>query len=302
MTASYQYQTRDELTGDERDLRFATGLNLGVPPGIPPNVRAIEIYDRAVRDFWLPPLFNLDASGNPVSLDDPSGVTPVFATQLPESNDGVVTIADFAGRTPTAASRPEAGRGLIPSRDDHAIRVSAQQELVGDLLLSGSITYTAGDTSSLEQNHTLSVWVGEATNPWSPNPWSPFPYPVRLELELPFLPDTERFTNKKGLNVDIALDGRLSENWEWTLFGQRSKLDNDGKRFNVLDFRARSCLGVPNSFRCSGRSAGLNVFLHPLYGLDSEQEFIDLFVIPTGNTVNESREAQYELVSQRNAL
>ncbi|MYA15284.1 MAG: TonB-dependent receptor plug domain-containing protein, partial [Gammaproteobacteria bacterium] len=153
VTVSYEYATRDPLNGDERELRFATSTTVDEPPyGWPPNLQASPRYDFATNDFIPVPLFLLDADGNPVPVGDPTGVTEVFRSRMPDDSDGMLTLADFKGLEPVPGSFPEAGLGLLPGRDDHSWRVRMRQELTDTLAVSGSVSLTTGDTYVLESN------------------------------------------------------------------------------------------------------------------------------------------------------
>ena len=299
VTVSYEYLTRDHLDGSDRDLQFSTETSVDNPPyAWPPNIQSTSRYDFATGTSVPVPLFLLDADGNPVPVGDPTGVTEVFRTRYPEDADGDLTLADFKGLQVEAGSRAEAGLGLIPGRDDHAIRVGARQELSDRLEVSGAISLTAGDTYILEsnQNHFMSA-APLNESPWGTTgtPHTPFQSQVQMWGEFQFLPDVERFTEKEALSGHIAIDGRFREAWEWEAVASHALSENRGLHLNAVDRSRLTCVGSPFVNQCSvdPRLGTLNAFHLPYFGLGSEEEFVEVFIDPRARTVNESTDTEY---------
>lgn len=300
VTVSYQYATRDPLNGDERDLRFATSTTVDEPPyGWPPNLQASPQYDFAAGGFVPVPLFLLDADGNPVPVGDPTGVTEVFRSRMPDDSDGMLTLADFRGLEPVPGSFPEAGLGLIPGRDDHAWSVRVRQELTDTLVVTGSVSLTGGDTYVLESNQNRFLTAEPLMeSPWGTRgtPFTPFASQVQLWAEFDFLPDVERFTEKEALIANLALDGRFGEAWEWQVSAYRATSENRGLHLNEMDGGRLYCVGSPFGAQCEEdpRLGTLNIFHLPYFGLSSEEEFVDVLVVPDSRTINESTNTEYE--------
>ena len=300
VTLSYEYLTRDALNGDDRDIQFATSTVVDEPAyGWPPNIQSSQVYDFVTRQFVQVPLFLLDADGNPVPVGDPSGVTEVFRTRMPDNADGELTLADFKGLQDEPGSRPEAGLGLIPGRDEHAMRLGFRQDLAKDMVLSASVLYRWGDTYALESNQNRFMITEPLSQGWqglSGSPHTPFQGPAQLWAEIDFLPDVERFTEKEAVNLSLALDGRINETWEWELSASRASSQNHGLHLNEMDGGTLYCVGHPFAGQCEedSRLATLNPFHLPYFGLASEEEFIDVLVVPDSRTINESTDTAYE--------
>ena len=300
VTVSYEYATRDPLNGDERDIRFATSTTVDEPPyGWPPNLQATPRYDFANNTFTPVPLFLLDADGNPVPVGDPTGVTEVFRSRMPDDSDGMLTLADFKGLEPVPGSFPEAGLGLIPGRDDHSWRVRMRQELTDTLTVSGSVSLTAGDTYALESNQNRFLIAAPLSEGWqgtTGTPFTPFASQVQFWAEFDFIPDVERFTEKEALTANLALDGRFGEAWEWEVSAYRATSENRGLHLNEMDGGRLYCVGNPFAGQCEEdpRLGTLNIFHLPYFGLSSEEEFVDVLVVPDSRTTNESTDTEYE--------
>ncbi len=300
VTVSYEYATRDPLNGDERDIRFATSTTVDEPPyGWPPNLQATPRYDYATNTFTPVPLFLLDADGNPVPVGDPTGVTEVFRSRMPDDSDGMLTLADFKGLEPVPGSFPEAGLGLIPGRDDHSWRVRMRQELTDTLAVSGSVSLTTGDTYALESNQNRFLIAAPLSEGWqgtTGTPFTPFASQVQFWAEFDFIPDVERFTEKEALIANLALDGRFGEAWEWEVSAYRATSENRGLHLNEMDGARLYCVGNPFAGQCEEdpRLGTLNIFHLPYFGLSSEEEFVDVLVVPDSRTTNESTDTEYE--------
>ena len=300
VTLSYEYFTRDTLNGDDRDIQFATSTVVDEPAyGWPPNIQSGRVYDPVIRDFVQRPLFLLDANGNPVPVGDPSGVTEVYRTRMPDNADGELTLADFKGLQEEPGSRPEAGFGLIPGRDEHAVRLGFRQGLARDMVLSGSVFYGWGDTYALESNQNRFMVTEPLRQGWqglTGTPHTPFQGPAQLWGEFDFLPDVERFTEKESVNASVALDGRINDAWEWELSASRATSQNHGLHLNEMSGSRLYCVGHPFAGQCEvdPRLATLNPFHLPYFGLSSEEEFIDVLVVPDARTINESTDMAYE--------
>ena len=299
VTVSYEYLTRDPLDGDDRDLQFATGASVDDPPyGWPPNIQATPRYDFGTGTSVPVPLFLLDADGNPVPIGDPTGVTEVYRTRYPDDADGDLTLVDFKGLQVEPGSRPEAGLGLIPGRDDHSWRVSARQELSDRLEVSGAVSLTTGDTYILESNQNHFFGAEPLSEGWrgtTGTPFTPFQNQVQMWGEFEFLPDVERFTEKEALSGHIAVDGRFREAWEWETVVSRASSVNKGLHLNAVDRSRLTCLGSPFIDQCSvdPRLGTLNVFHLPWFGLSSEEEFVEVFIDPRARTTNESTDTEF---------
>ncbi|MDE0178624.1 MAG: TonB-dependent receptor [Gammaproteobacteria bacterium] len=297
-TLSYEYLTRDPLDGDERDLQFATSSTVyEIPYGWPPNIEGGSVYEFGVGSVQQP-LFLLDADGNPVPVGDPTGVTEVFRSRMPDDSDGDLTLADFRGLSVQPGSRAEAGQGLVPGRDDHSWRLSMRQELTERLELSGAIARTTGDTYSLESNQNRFYGASPLNvTPWGTTgtPHTPFQGPVNIWAEFDFLPDVERFTEKEALSGHVALDGRVAETWEWEVVASRASSENHGLHFNEISGPFLYCVGNPLADQCSAdpRLGTLNAFDLPYFGLASQEEFVDLMVIKENRTASESTDTEY---------
>ena len=305
VTVSYERLTRTKLNGDERNLRFRTS-DFVSPYSWPPNISSgtgwVEIGDEVL---WLRlPLYMLDADGNPVPYGDPEGVTPVHRTNLPEGSDGDVSLEDFYGLEYREGSRPEAGLSLMPARHDDSVRVRLRQELTERLELSGAISITRGDSYALQSNHNQNFKLDQYRINWRGplgSPYSPFPGASWFYAEFDFLPDVERFTEKEMLNGHFALAGRFGDNWEWELAASRSSSENNGLQLNRLNTSWVGCLESPFERWCGpdqaeARVQMLNPFILPYFGLESEEEFVDLFIIPARATASESTDTQYDVM------
>ena len=248
LTVSYEHLTRDPLDGDERDLAFAASTDAGDPPyGWPPNLRS--------RLVWVPgsgyvaqPLFLLDANGNPVEVGDPTGVTGIYVSRMPQGADGELSLADFKGLQVRAGSRPESGLSLIPGRDDHSWRLSLRQELSERLSFESAVYVNRNDTDALEsnQNHTLvATPVGVTRSGLTGTPHTPFQGPVEIWAEFPFLPDVVRSTEKEALHAHLGLHGRFGRAWAWEVAATHSLSGNDGLQLNKMNKPNLSCVTNP---------------------------------------------------------
>lgn len=312
LTSSYQYMRRSTLTGDERELRFNSG-NGPLPSGSPANVLAVDqpMYDENDQyiGFGRLPLYYLDASGNAVDASNPNALTPVYTTQLPESETGTGILAsDFTGRAVTEGERAESGRSLIPSRDDHGLQLRFRQELPGELLLSGSLGYGVGTTSSFESNQVFQVYV----YPYTVYPGgysygninSPFPGTVQLVMDTPYLPDTLRETDKKNINASLTLDGSFSEDWDWSASLSSSESSNKSVRTNVVNPQTSNYLGGNSQFVPDWADWALNanIFATPYMGFASAQEVIDFIIIPKEFTENINENTDIEFTTNGKLL
>ena len=314
-TVSYEYLTRSQLDGAERDVRFATGWVVNQPPyRWPPNVQSrwgwVPLDGPNGRVTWtLLPLYMLDEDGNAVPWDDPSGVTEVHETRVPDDAAGDLTIADFMGLDPEEGSRPESGSGLLPSRDEHSLYVHVRQELTETLEFTGSVSTTWGDTYARQSNHKQSFTIEPFRYRWGlphGSPHTPFTGVVQLFAELDYLPDVERYTEKERLNGHLALTGEVGDNWEWELSVSGATSNNHGLYLNQLDGNVAACVRSPYFSHCQAedvdpRLTQLNPFVLPYFGLSSEEEVVELFIRPSRRTSNESRDTQYD-ITVRGAL
>ena len=309
LTLSYERLVRDPLNGDERDLGFATGTGLNLlgryeladapPYGWPPNLRGDLLWVPG-SGYVVGPLFLLDANGDPVEVGDPTGVTEIYVSRMPQSADGELSLADFKGLEVQAGSRPGSGRGLIPGRDDHSWRVSLRQELSDRLSFESAISVNRSDTNALEsnQNHVLTATPLHTTS-WGPagTPHTPFQGSVEIWAEFPFLPDVERSTEKEALHAHLGLHGRFGQAWGWEVVAAHSASGNRGLQLNKMSRANLFCVTNPLTNGCSRdtRLGMLNMSDLPYFGLNSEQEFIAAFVMPPLRTTSESTDMEYTL-------
>jgi len=308
-------QFESALDGSERDINFATQFP-SLPFGNPGNIRSTELIILDPTSFFSEsielPLFYIDpATGERIDTFfveevcfpgeecrneytwignlgvDVSGYTQIFEAQLPENFSGINDINDF---DPSASGlRDERNITLIPKNESLNYRISYEYEFEDDMTFQISANYRSAESDYSTSNSNFFQSVLPQVN-------SPFTGSVALYIAADFLPIESQHTESSYSNIFTSLDGKFSPDWSWELAYSSSDNSYESFKQNTLNQDTLQIISFGYSRIVGSLETTPSPYhpFQPLFGLSSQQEFIDNFVIPDLLTTTDTQNNAFD--------
>jgi len=316
LTLGVSTQFETALDGAERNISFGTQFP-PLPFGSPGNIRSgSTVFDSNTFEEVTLPLFYIDpVTGDRIDTQvneevcfpdgaggefcfisstwiadlgvDVSALTAIFNAQLPEGyTGGGLTLADINDFEPTASGlRDERDLTLIPKNESFNYRMNYEYDFLNDTSFQFNLSYYQNKSSYSFSNGDNSFLV-------SPNhPFSPFSVSVFQHLSADFLPTEQRDTKNNTLHISTFLEGDFSENWAWELNFSLSKNSYESFQKNSRNLDAYDALAGADFLTPDGLIPTPFDPFAPLFGLSSEQAFIETFTIPELLTTTDTQES-----------
>ena len=302
-----------QLDGQERDIGFATQFP-PVPFGSPANIGSGQTVFNGNGEEITLPLFYIDpVTGERIlsqeltevcfdfpplgeicneqltwigDLRDISNLTPINSAQLDAGFTGVLGLNDINDLEASASGlRDERNITLIPKSDAVNYRMNYAYDFANDTSFQINMGYNSNKSSYTSSNSNLTLFV-------APQLSSPFNSSVELYMAADFLPISIQDTDSTNLNISSLLDGSFSNDWTWEVGYSISKSNYRSLKKNTKNRSNFSILANGVSFdpvTFENTPSPYNPF-ETLFGLSSEAEFIEHFIIPelltTTDTLN----------------
>ena len=316
LTLGVSTQFESDLDASDRNIDFSNSFNV-IPYGNPGNLgSAASAFDFNTGESILLPLFYIDpATGERIDTQvaeemcfpdgaggeycftsytwiadlgvDISGLTPIFQAQLPQGFSGILSQDDIIDFDPSPSGLSGVrDLTLIPANETFNYRMNYAYDFSNDTKFHINASYSDSENDYSFQNSDLLLSVNQQEN-------SPFSIPVLMYVAADFLPVSTQHTTNDNLFISTGLDGKFSDNWSWDLAYSFNQNKYESIRENTRNFNNFSVLrnGVdfdPITFEQF--PSPYNPFV-PLFGLSSEAEFIDNFIIPALLTTTDSKQS-----------
>jgi len=307
------------LDGSERNIGFGAQFPT-TPFGLPGNISSgSSVFDPSTGGLIRLPLFYIDpATGERIDSQvaqescfpdgiggefcftdytwiadlgvDVSGYTPIFTVQLPEGHSGALSLNDINDFQPDPSGLSDVRNiTLIPKNDSFSFRTNYAHDFANDVHFEFNTSYNQNDTSYSFANSDLRVSISQ-------QPLSPFTVNASLFVAAEFLPIQTQETTNNSYNLSGFLDGDFSEDWHWEVGYSLSKNEYESYRQNTLNRTSLFAVEFGSIFDPVTGESTPSPFdpFATLFGLSSEQEFTDAFIVPEMLTTTESENSELD--------
>ena len=213
---------------------------------------------------------------------------------IPEGQDGTnLTLLDFVGSANTFRTNEDVDEpiSVSPGSDRYTFRARINQEFADWLNLEAGVTYAPRMTES-----RIGEALGKVTfDVAAENPYNPFGTDVRVDAHVAGFGPKEANGERERLTLDFDLDGRIGDQWDWSI---RSRFDDSESMATTTNVINPKALGELVGDDRTDPSNALNVFGSSFFTDSNNAVLLDSedIHIPLQESFTTNRMASSELI------